>query len=97
MSKLATVLLLAFASLAATAQTKLNKELVCDETDEVFKYVQDRYQEQPVWIGVTDKTMTMLAQNPKTGTWTLIQFNDKLACILGSGKSGKLVAKPNYM
>jgi hypothetical protein len=97
MSKLVATLMLAVACWSALAQTKLNKELVCDETDEVFKYVQDRYQEQPVWLGATEKTMTMLLQNAKTGTWTILQFNDKLACILGSGKSGKLVAKPNYM
>lgn len=96
MRKLAVVLLLALTSLA-NAQTKLNKELVCDETEEIFNYIQEKHQEQAVWIGVTDKTMTMLTQNPKTGSWTLIQFNDKLACILGSGKSGKLVPKPNYM
>jgi len=96
MRKLAVALMLSITCLA-NAQTKINKELVCDSTDEVFKFILERHQEQPVWIGIADKTMTMLAQNPKSGSWTLIQFNDKLACILGSGRAGKLVPKPNYL
>lgn len=96
MRKLAVVLLLSLIG-TANAQTKINRELVCDSTDEIFKFIFERHQEQPVWIGIADKTMTMLAQNPKSGSWTLIQFNDKLACILGAGRSGKLVPKPNYL
>lgn len=29
--------------------------------------------------------------NIKTGTWTLIQYNDNIACVIGTGDNGKQI------
>jgi hypothetical protein len=67
---------------------KLSQQIVCDDTKSIFEYfVEGEYQEVPFWSGFEDinKTSFVLLTNKKTGTWTMIQYNLKRACIIAVG------------
>lgn len=77
------------------AQFEWQKTIICDSTKAVFDYFEKgTHQERVVWRGrdLTDPaiTHTMLA-NIKTGTWTLVQHDDRWACVLAAGTDFKAV------
>jgi hypothetical protein len=84
------------AALAASAQSArtFNKPVVCGDRDSVVKELAgQQYQEQPVWFGREPDTNDgySLFVNQKTGTWTLIQFDQRLACIIGAGTGSRTI------
>ena len=82
----ASVLLLPILALAQQGPVKVDKEVLCDETAVVLKWALDNdFKEQPFWMGVDRTSRYSLLVNEKTGTWTFIQFNKDVACILGTG------------
>ena len=52
-----------------------------------MKYFADTHKEAPVWVGKTvhNSHITLLT-NPRTGSWTMIEYDDKMACVLGAGE-----------
>lgn len=70
------------------AQTKVNKEITCYSTEAALKILLEEFKEKPVWMGKTedDKNNYMLLINPTTQTWTLLQLNRNISCIVGSGE-----------
>jgi hypothetical protein len=70
--------------------TTVNKKVVCTDTKSLFENIKDsKYKEQPVWVGrLEDSTMTIFANN-ETGTWTLIQFNSDVACVVDAGEDSR--------
>lgn len=77
---------------AATAQTVLNKRVVCLDTESLIRNLIGKdYEEQPVWMGVNDRDNTFsLFINKETATWTIIEFKGKTGCILGAGKDSQI-------
>ncbi len=70
----------------------VEKPLVCDKTEKVIERLQNgQYKENPNWIGYDEKSRYALFSNEKTRTWTMIQFNDKIACILGVGEGSRII------
>ena len=66
--------------------------MVCDSADSIFKFLtEEGYQEVPVWTGKDDNSNYTLFANSKTGTWSIIQFDRDVACILGTGIQHKMV------
>jgi hypothetical protein len=92
--KFIVALLLVTLGTIAVAQFRIEKSVVCDSTDAVVaQLTSERYSEQTAWLGSSkDGTYYALFTNPETGSWTFIQFNDELACVLGVGS--KHVAAP---
>ncbi len=46
------------------------------------------YKETPMWLGIepgAEVPKYSVFVNQQTRTWTIVQFNDKLACVLGTG------------
>lgn len=87
------VLLLALAvAVWATAQTvTVQKPLTCAATGEVVStLIGSDYKEKPIWMGsepsVPPSRYSLLV-NEQTKTWTLIQFDEKIACVLGTGEA----------
>ena len=95
MKKIAVTLTLCVALSVAFAEAiETKKDVVCDNKKELFDWVQtNEYQEKLIWIGDSPLSKTKLAviSNKDTGTWTIIEFNDKYACVLSVGVSSKLV------
>lgn len=76
--------------------TTLQKQVVCDETKTVMEILTGKeYKEQPFWIGTDKQSKYVLMTNEKTGAWTFVQFNENIACMLGTGEHYKQVfSKP---
>lgn len=85
MRKLILSVLLLPALAFSQGPVKVNKELYCDETKRLISAVRSNYNEQLFWAGQDDASKYALLSNKDTGSWTLIQFNEQIACILGVG------------
>lgn len=90
MDKLLMALVLLVAVATATAEPRiLNKQVACDERDNVFKSIVEDFGETPQWTGQSPlyKTNLVLTVNLKTGSWTLIEYNGTMACVLAVGEN----------
>lgn len=66
----------------------MEKKLVCDQTSVMMEVLtKGNAQETPIWGGSNDNARFGLLVNQETGTWTMIQFNKDIACILGHGEN----------
>lgn len=73
---------------------ELQKTVICDRSTAVLNGLQaGQYKEVPRWTGIAsnDETSFVIMANEKTGTWTIVQFNSEVACILGEGKNSSIV------
>ena len=65
----------------------LNKPLKCSDAQAVVKYFVETHKETPVWVGKSvHNTQITLLMNKETRSWTLIEYDSKLACVLGAGE-----------
>ena len=98
MKKLAVAFLLGLTTLIAHAEPRvLEKPVRCDDIKIVIETLTGpELNEKPVWVGLdqTTKSKYMLTVNDKTRAWTMIQFDDKSACIVGFGNNSKTL-NPN--
>lgn len=93
MKKLSVAFLFCLTSTIANAQnnsnfTQIPKPVVCGPTELIFKtLINSEINEQPVWTGKNedDRSDYALFVNPKTNTFTIVQFAKEWACILGTG------------
>lgn len=77
-------------ALAFAQPVTVEKPIVCEKTKLVIEGLQQgEYKEQPIWMGVDKTSRYSLFANEKTQTWTLIQFNETIACILGTGEGSR--------
>lgn len=72
----------------------VEKKIMCNWLNLVLENLAENYQERPVWVGQQDNTAYSLLVNPKRGTWTLIQFNKEIACVIGSGNASNALNPP---
>ena len=64
----------------------LTKSIKCSNVESVMQYFTEQYKERPVWVGkTTNGTHVTLLVNKEKRSWTLIEYDSKLACILGAG------------
>jgi len=85
------LLALLVGGLALTQAVTVQKSLTCAGTAEVVSaLIGSDYREKPIWLGVetnTPPSRYSLFVNEQTKTWTLIQFDDTVACVLGTGEA----------
>ena len=96
MHKLSMALLFCLISSIAHAQEiiDLQKTLKCSDAQSVMNYFVDIHKETPVWVGKSvHNTHITLLTNPATGSWTMIEYDARLACVLGAGED-KSESKP---
>ena len=77
-------------TLDAAAETRrLNKPVICDNTEKVFRTIVEEFGETPQWRGhnAQQGTSTVLTVNAKTGSWTLIEYTTLTACVIGVGEN----------
>lgn len=80
-----------FTSVMAVPRT-INKSIVCEETSVVLTTLfSGDYQEFPIWMGNGENSRFSLFANEKTKSWTLIQYDEKIACVLGVGTQYRMV------
>lgn len=75
--------------LVAAQSVTVEKPLTCAETPVLLSLLSGSdYKEKPIWWGIeSNATLSRysLFVNDETKTWTLIQFDEKMACVLGTG------------
>ena len=96
------LLALAFVLLANTAGAQSNPynareadwKIVCADQDKVIDFLKE-FNERPVLLGKLGQTgrMAMLI-NTETGTWTLIGYTERGACIMASGEDVQQLDQP---
>ena len=96
MRKLTVAFLLALTSLVADAQEdrvviEAYKTVACSSVKNMIEFVSGEYQEIPQWSGVGTATKFILMVNKKSGTWTMIEYNDDLACMIAHGARSTVI------
>ena len=72
----------------------VDKRIVCDKTNTMFEVLmKGQAQETPIWGGINGDAKFSLFINKETGTWTMVQFNKDVACILGHGDNSFSVTR----
>jgi hypothetical protein len=82
-------LLATFFCVSAMAFTT-QKPVDCFGTPEVTKMLREEFNEVIIFDSInnlTGKSRIALFVNSKTGTWTLVEYDNDNACILGAGQS----------
>lgn len=82
-------LVLLLPSLLTAQPVIIQKPVTCVDTKTLLQgLVGSDYKETPVWIGFesgAEVPKYSVFVNQQTKTWTIIQFNDTIACVLGTG------------
>ena len=73
--------------------TTLNAAMLCRTTEDFVKYLKNKYNENPISIGIINKkTLFMLFVSPKGATWTAVtRHADGIMCFLATGKHFQIV------
>ena len=88
------ILILIVPLLASAEPTQINKPVICDSTLLVFQALVEQAGEKPIWVGRgdgKDTSRTVILADEKTKSWTIVQFDKNMACILGSGVGNQLI------
>ena len=65
----------------------LTKPLKCSDAQSVMNYFTDTHKEAPVWVGKSvHNTHITLLMNKETRSWTMIEYDSRIACVLGAGE-----------
>ena len=77
--------------LAVAQSVTVQKPIACADTATLLRGLSGSdYKEKPIWWGI-EPGVTLprysLFVNEETKSWTLIQFDEKIACVLGTGES----------
>lgn len=79
-------------ALASAQPVTVEKPVICEKAEVVVSgLLANDFKEQPIWVGSDEKSKYSIFANSKTGSWTLIQFNSTIACILGAGEKSRLI------
>jgi hypothetical protein len=90
------LLMAMFSVSVSAAPVEVNKPVICDKTETLVKLLSSsNYQEKPIWLGASDETLVnySLWINASTKNWTILQFNNEIACIIGTGESYTILSK----
>jgi hypothetical protein len=83
------LLTLLLPSLLTAQPIVIQKPVTCTETKMLLQgLTSSDYKETPAWLGIepgAEVSKYSVFVNQQTKTWTIIQFNDKIACVLGTG------------
>ena len=94
------IFLISLVCLTVVAQPMTTKkEVYCDRTDKLLLILHgEDYEELPIWYGKGDGKAPnySLLVNQKTKAWTIIQFNNETACVIGTGEGFNLINKKPY-
>lgn len=80
--------LLGFTTLVASAVEpfEIEKPVLCSDLKTVIESMSGPdWAEMPFWVGKDARSRYVLLVNQKTKTWTIVQYNDQIACVLGTG------------
>jgi hypothetical protein len=66
---------------------ELSKVIRCSSAESVLNFFVDKFQEKPLWVGKTSSgTHIVLLANKTTRTWTMVEYDSRLGCVIGAGE-----------
>lgn len=81
-------------AIAIAEPVTVEKPVLCENTKILIEILSNsKYKEVPVWVGNDESSKYSIFANETTGSWTFIQFNSTIACILGTGENHNFVRK----
>jgi hypothetical protein len=93
MRQLALAFLFCLTSSIANAQpaVQLDKPVTCSTLKAVVEQLSGLYKEEPYWNGSGHNSKYIMFVNVKTQAWTLVEYSDTIACIIGTGEKSTLL------
>jgi hypothetical protein len=93
MRQLALAFLFCLSSSIANAQpaVQIDKTVTCSTLKNVVEQLSGIYKEEPHWNGAGAYSKYIMFVNPNTQAWTLVEYNDTVACIIGTGERSTLL------
>ena len=87
------LLLLLVVTTACSQET--NKPVICLDTKEMFDSIFDEYGETLLMSFDQDTfpNKIVLTVNSKTKTWSIVEYNTDVACLLGSGLNYRIIGR----
>ena len=77
--------------IAVAQSVTVQKPIECTDTATLLRGLSGSdYKEKPIWWGIEPGATVSrysLFVNEETKSWTLIQFDEKIACVLGTGEA----------
>ena len=64
---------------------RVDKPVICGPTEIVITEVVE-FKELPIWGSQLEDSKVALFANPETETWTMVQWNKDVACVIEVGK-----------
>ena len=92
-------MLLLLISLVVNAKPEIfqiDKPVNCSDVKTVIEGLSNKYHENPFWVGKSNDSKFILLVNSKTGTWSMVEYNDEIACVIGNGnRANQIFLKPS--
>lgn len=77
-------------ALAFAQPVTVEKKVPCDKVEKVIEELTKKHGEEPIWFGQAQDSKVAVLVNPKTSSWSVVQFNDKIGCVLEVGDGFQL-------
>lgn len=88
--------LIAAMTSSVSKPTEINRKIVCEDTEIVFKNLAESYNETPIIMGNNDEgNVTVITANLTTLTWTILILEKNRTCIQDSGEGFKFKLPTN--
>ena len=82
-------MLLIISTIHAQEILNLVKPMKCSNAEFVMNEFSQKWGEMPIWVGKTGTgTYITLLVNKEKKTWTVIEYDSAVACVLGAGEGG---------
>jgi hypothetical protein len=93
MRQSALAFLFCLTSSIANAQTavQIDKPVTCSTLKAVVEQLSGIYGEEPHWNGLGHSSKYIMFVNPVTQAWTLVEYTNSIACIIGTGERSTLL------
>lgn len=88
------LLVLSISVSAETITSTITSTMPCGDTKTVINELREDFKEIPIIIGIADdnaNSLMSLWTNVNDGSWTLVATKDQISCIIGAGKSLRVV------
>lgn len=87
---------------AQSKAVEVQKTVYCMETKKMLKYLMEDLKERPIFLGeIEDKkepiTSVAVLYNPLKDTFSVVEFNDTVACLITSGDTVELSFPANIV
>ena len=79
-------------ALASAQPVTVEKPVICDTPKIVIETLTGAgYREQPFWGGNDSTSRYVLLVNERSKTWSFVQFNRDIACVIGTGENHRQI------